>query len=125
MPNMNKPLSEWTLGEVKDFCKDGSCVDCPLYDRIVVCKLTETPVRWELDWHWTDQERADAKSLMELIAGANNLHIERKDNNLWLMIPVGMGKEQRVWLRGHNFRTLREGERARLRDIAREEEEDG
>lgn len=58
--NMDKPLTDWTLGEIKEYCKKKGtrCGDCPaIYDGNH-CKLNSTPEIWPLKPkpHFTEQE---------------------------------------------------------------------
>ena len=82
---MNKPLKDWTLGEIKAECKkhgnkhtgcvfwaDGGAVGyCRLEDA-----LDETyPQAWDLAEppRWTEQDMKDAKALKRLIPGAHHV----------------------------------------------------
>ena len=79
---MNKPLKDWTLGEIKQECKKhpGACCikrDCPFIDD-VGCTLEGVigdvpPYMWDLSEpsRWTEQDREDAKALKRLIARAS------------------------------------------------------
>lgn len=65
--NMDKPLKDWTLEEIKQYCteKGQYCGDCPfLYDG-ARCKLNSTPEIWPLESkpRWTEQEVEDAKTI--------------------------------------------------------------
>lgn len=54
---MNKPLSEWTLKEVKEMCNTTLCDDCifSYHDIDGICKITfneysyQQPSAWELE----------------------------------------------------------------------------
>lgn len=79
--NTNKPLSEWTLGEVKAECEKHTahCVGCPLWTDAAGCRLDTScyrdndPKRWDLSEPpcWTEQDKEDAKALKRLIPDAN------------------------------------------------------
>lgn len=47
----NKPLSEWTLGEVQEYCRDTSCENC-IFDtnhpELNLCPLAGNPTTWTL-----------------------------------------------------------------------------
>lgn len=74
-----KPLSEWTLAEVKaecekhKFCKAG----CPAYklEGIQSCRIKYTPNIWDLSEppRWTEQDKEDAKALKRLVPGAHHV----------------------------------------------------
>ena len=78
--NTNKPLSEWTLGEVKAECEKHTahCVGCPLWTDAAGCRLDTScyrdndPKRWDLSEppRWTEQDKEDAKALRRLIPDA-------------------------------------------------------
>ena len=52
MDKQNKPLSEWTLGEVQALCEkrngDGCCDECPFANVIGNCTLRVLPEEWDL-----------------------------------------------------------------------------
>ena len=74
--NMDKPLSEWTLGEVKAECEKHTahCVGCPLWTDAAGCRLDTScyrdndPKKWDLSEPpcWTEQEAELAKALYEV-----------------------------------------------------------
>ena len=65
--NMNKPLKDWTLGEVKAYCTGRDCYEeCVLAQSPGKCKILDvTPSEWNLDEkpRFTQQEVEDAKIL--------------------------------------------------------------
>lgn len=69
--NMDKPLKDWTLGEVKECCsKQGTCVsECPFSTKNKLCRITSNPCDWDLTDkpRWTQQEVEDAKKIVEII----------------------------------------------------------
>ena len=74
---MNKPLSEWTLGEIKAECeKHKSCTaECPAYsDRLEsehLCRIRYFPNTWDLSEppRWTEQDKEDAKAIKRIYQG--------------------------------------------------------
>lgn len=58
--NMDKPLKDWTLEEVKECCsKYGTCVsECPFSAKNKLCRMTSNPCDWDLTDkpRWTQQE---------------------------------------------------------------------
>lgn len=85
---MNKPLSEWTLGEVKaecvkrnSFCEaNGTCPFFVLRSEKLHCKIMNDvgkvhPKIWDLSEppRWTEQDKEDAKALKRLIPGAHHV----------------------------------------------------
>jgi hypothetical protein len=72
--NMDKPLKDWTLGEIKQYCteKGQYCGECPfLYDG-TRCKLNSTPEIWPLESkpRWTEREVEIVKNLLEVVGPA-------------------------------------------------------
>lgn len=87
--NMNKPLKDWTLGEIKAECekhKQG-CEPCPFYhvlDDVSFssnCKarqlVNKCPDDWDLSEspRWTERDKEDAKALKRMIKNAH--HVRR------------------------------------------------
>ena len=73
----NKPLSEWTLREIKAECEKHECctVECPAYrlENERRCRIKYPPNTWDLSepLRWTEQDKEDARALKRLIPGAN------------------------------------------------------
>lgn len=76
-----KPLSEWTLAEVKAECKkhDTGCNSCTFYSTVGHCRISQNddfsdcPEAWDLSEppRWTEQDKEDARALKRLIANAS------------------------------------------------------
>lgn len=86
--NMDKPLKDWTLEEVKECCsKYGTCVsECPFSDKNKLCRMTSNPCDWDLTDkpRFTQQEVERAKAIRVLWGGVDkleksNLHIKAVD----------------------------------------------
>lgn len=75
--NMDKPLKDWTLGEVKECCsKHGTCVfDCPFSTKNKLCRMTSNPCDWDLTDkpRWTQQEVERAKAIKLIYPAAYRL----------------------------------------------------
>lgn len=69
---MNKPLKDWTLWELKEYCDTTDCEDCEFHeakDWRYRCALTSTsPAYWNLSDPscWTAEDIADAKAVKRL-----------------------------------------------------------
>lgn len=73
--NMDKPLKEWTLGELKEWCyqyrkshTNKPCEQtCPIYQRGICCR--EWVHEWDLEEkpRWTEQEVEDATYLKKIL----------------------------------------------------------
>lgn len=81
--NTNKPLSEWTLGEIKAECvKRNNCYMCPLNaGRGSECRPMKVmrlrcPQQWDLSEppRWTEQDKEDAMMIKRLIPWANQVN---------------------------------------------------
>lgn len=76
---MNKPLSEWTLGEIKAECEKHECctVECPAYrlENERRCRIKYPPNTWDLSepLRWKEQDKEDARALKKLIPGAHHI----------------------------------------------------
>ena len=68
--NMDKPLKDWTLGEVKAYCTGRDCYkDCELAQSPGKCKILDVPPsEWDLDEkpRFTEQEVERAKAIKVL-----------------------------------------------------------
>lgn len=71
--NMDKPLKDWTLGEIKKLCYDlgKDCDGCP-FSAPDYCKVNGQPRDWDLSEkpRWTEQEVERAKNLLEVVGPA-------------------------------------------------------
>lgn len=69
---MDKPLKDWTLGEIKAECeKHEFCTaECPAYrlESKCRCRIRYSPNTWDLSEppRWTEQEAELAKALYEV-----------------------------------------------------------
>lgn len=89
--NTNKPLSEWTLREIKAECEKhiAHCVGCPLWTDAAGCRLDTScyrdndPKKWDLSEppRWTEQDKEDAKTLKRLIVTAHYVWRYSEKNN--------------------------------------------
>ncbi len=79
---MDKPLKEWTLGELKKWCyqykkshTNKLCEQtCPIYQRGICCR--EWVHEWDLEEkpRWTEQEVEKAKAIRLLYPEADSLN---------------------------------------------------
>ena len=74
---MDKPLKDWTLGEVKECCsKHGTCVsECPFSTKNKLCRMTSNPCDWDLTDkpRWTQQEVERAKAIKVIWPNADRI----------------------------------------------------
>ena len=75
--NMDKPLKDWTLGEVKAYCTGRDCYkDCELAQSPGKCKILDvTPSEWDLDEkpRFTQQEVERAKAIKVIFPEAKEV----------------------------------------------------
>lgn len=113
--NMDKPLKDWTLGEVKAYCTGRDCYkDCELAQSPGKCKILDvTPSEWDLDEkpRFTEQEVERAKAIKVIYPDAECL--EECDPN----IRVFNGKFVIATLDTALFPSLRPNETVTLDDI--------
>lgn len=86
--DMDKPLKDWTLGEVKEYCNpQGRCSGCALFNRSLGrCRFYDGPYHWDLTDRprFTEQEVESAKIISVLFPEAT--HIERLRGSKVLVI---------------------------------------
>nr|DAD70897.1 MAG TPA: hypothetical protein [Siphoviridae sp. ctvok7] len=98
--NMDKPLKDWTLGELKTECEaHNGCVGCH-FEGSAFCtqKCTELcPSKWDLSEkpRFTEQEVEDAKTIKRMFGADNFTHIH-KDEDGWPEMMDGPGEDGNV-----------------------------
>lgn len=81
--NMDKPLNDWTLGELSDYCKkvvdpDGNCFNCEAKKYIGLCPFEETaPCDWDFEEkpRFTEQEVKRAKAIQVMWPEAKEVRV--------------------------------------------------
>ena len=120
-----KPLSEWTLGEIKAECvKRNNCYMCPLNAgrgsecRPMKAMRLRCPEQWDLSEppRWTDDEIEFAK--MFKAACKNKIFFERLSGSQMLLWgEEGLDPTPNAVLPYKLLPSLKEGERATLDEI--------
>ena len=109
--NMDKPLKDWTLWEVKAYCTGRDCYkDCELAQSPGKCKILDvTPSEWDLDEkpRFTEQEVEDAKTIRRIL---------RDDGKLTRSIH-GIPTYGCTYLKKEAFPSIRPGKSYTLDDI--------
>ena len=80
---MDKPLKDWTLGELSDYCKklvdqDGNCFNCEAKKYIGLCPFEETaPCDWDFEVkpRFTEQEVERAKAIQVMWPDAKEVRV--------------------------------------------------
>lgn len=113
---MNKPLSEWTLGEIKQRCASccaipEDCVGCPARRANGYCAIGEPFEYWDLSEppRWTEQDKEDAKAVRHLMPWATKVGRGRDYDSLMLNSSVGLHRDL--------FPSLKPGETVTLDEI--------
>ena len=69
--NMDKPLKDWTLGELKGYCYRAphDCIGCKVKGGRNNCPFDGEPAKWDLTerTRFTEQEVEDAKAIKRLL----------------------------------------------------------
>lgn len=82
--NMDKPLKDWTLGEVQEYCRKTDCEDC-IFDtdapEVSRCPMAGNPSAWSFirKPRFTQQEVEDAKAIKRVLK-ATGIRRNRYDN---------------------------------------------
>ena len=115
--NMDKPLKDWTLGEIKRCCVESkqNCEKCPVsgeYKTTSDCKLAIFPAHWDLDDkpRFTEQEVERAKAIKVLWPDAKGI---RKMEMMGPVHIVGTA----VWVGHDNFPSLEPERTIKLDEI--------
>lgn len=98
--NMDKPLNDWTLGEVLEACKtytaQEECNPCPFLGKNGVCRFRYSPTDvWNLENGFTEQEVEDAKTIKRMFGADNFTHIRKDQFGLCEMMD-GPGDDPNV-----------------------------
>lgn len=68
--NMDKPLKDWTLGELKEYCYKAphDCIGCKVKQGKNNCPFDGEPAKWDLDEkpRFTEQDVEDAKTILRV-----------------------------------------------------------
>ena len=93
--NMDKPLKDWTLGELKDYCHRAphDCIGCKVKGDRNNCPFDGEPAKWILDEkpRFTEQEVEDAKTIKRIFDCAGDAIVERhRDHKLRLIKNGGV-----------------------------------
>lgn len=125
---MNKPLKDWTLGEIKAECEKHKqdCEPCPFYhvlDDINFssnCKarqlVNKCPDDWDLSEppRWTEQDKEDAKMIKRVFNGVQIGVARDTLAQLRTIAKYGFPSE---YINSDMFSSLKPGESATLDEI--------
>lgn len=121
--NMDKPLKDWTMGEVQEYCDEHECGFCELFQRRD-CLLNSSPDKWSLSNkpRFTQQEVEDAKTIKRMFGSGNFshfTHIQKDEMGRPAMVDCPMGDDWRflVGLAEGMFPSLRPEETVTLDEI--------
>lgn len=119
--NTNKPLSEWTLGEIKQRCDSccaipEDCVGCPARRANGACAIGEPFECWDLSEppRWTEQDKEDAKMIKRVFNGFQTGIVRDTLAQLRTIAKDGYPSE---YINSDMFPSLKPGESATLDEI--------
>lgn len=94
--NMDKPLKDWTMGEVHDHCKTTGCKNCKISVHDGPCPFYSTPNVWNLDDkpRFTEQEVEFARLFNA--ACKNVVWIQRNDEKTLVWVVEHSNEEYRL-----------------------------
>lgn len=115
--NMDKPLKDWTLGEVNEMCKKrDSCRKCIFQNKHDKdCKIRTHPTNWDLSGkpRFTEQEVEDAQDLLRFLRDA--VSITRYANGVvWIFDASG---EEIARMKDGTFQSIQPGQSYTLDEI--------
>ena len=123
--NMDKPLRDWTLGEVEAHCQQKArCKDCDMLRKNgYECRFSGGPYLWDLSDkpRFTEQEVEDAKTIKRMFGTDIFTHIH-KDEDGWTEMMDGPGEDWTIgWcsigMEEGMFPSIRPGETVTLDEI--------
>lgn len=118
MKKMDKPLSDWTLGETRELCAGRSyCKECPMAGAVCSIEKVVCPQEWDLTDkpRFTEEEVADAKTVwrmfpkVAIISRGCEGHLIFGDKDK--MVQFVLQPNAKV------FPSLRPGQSVRLEDV--------
>ena len=94
---MDKPLKDWTLGELSEYCKcrtsgNGNCMNCELQTGIGCCPFECAPADWDLkdNSRFTPQEVESAKAIKVMFPEAREIRTRNDgQGNKYYRVCVG------------------------------------
>lgn len=126
---MDKPLAEWRLNELKDFCQKMCnepksyvpCRDCSILNYNL-CKYS--PNKWILNEKpkFTEQEVQDAKAIMRIWGRTDIDIIRNKNGHIVIVLCRAIGNTNGFFVNKDLFPSIRNEERFNVLDITGEEE---
>ena len=116
--NMDKPLKDWTLGELKEFCDNNfGCAGCKALNvETGKCVLpNHHPCNWDLPKNssWTEQDVEDAKHIKRIFDGASVMRCEYGGE----VVAEARDGSTRIVVNRDLFPSLRPGETVTLDEI--------
>lgn len=98
---MDKPLKDWTLGEVEANCqKKARCKDCDmLRQNGYECRFSGGPYLWDLSDkpRFTEQEVEDAKTIKRMFGDGSFTHIRKDEDGICEMMDGPGDNPNVVW----------------------------
>ena len=132
MIDNKKPLGEWTLAEVKEYCQGRTCLHClfgiPEKDSTNCLFKRSNPIGWNLSEppRWTEQEVEDAKALLRLLPGfitIERLTTKHFDTEILVIEDAKIPNSNRLYLPTFLFPSLEMNKEVELKEIAEYKQE--
>lgn len=118
---MDKPLKDWTLGEMREHCKETTCEKCFVYDLYGgECNLADSaPSDWGLiDLpRWSQEDIEDAKAIKRLRPHTLRITVNRNVIEAAVTTFDNRGGGTMVWCHCDVFPSLKTGECVDLQEI--------
>lgn len=119
--NMNKPLKDWTLGGLKDYCHHAphDCIGCKVKGDRNNCPFDGEPAKWNLDEkpRFTQQDIDDAK-MIRAVFGKNGT-IKRYDKAT--TEPYSTLVFNNIYINENMCPSIKEGQEYSLNEIIKSE----
>lgn len=112
---VEKPLAEWTLKDVKEFCHNKDCIDCKLNRYL----CASTPDKWYFQEKpkFTAQEIEDAKTLNRIIYGGIRAISRNSDGRVALHLNHDDFNRFVVFLSKKSFPSIKNLEIYKIKEI--------
>lgn len=119
---MNKPLKDWTLGEIKEYCKSyvKDCETCIFSRPDGVCRVKQLNSCFSDEWdlsepsRWTEQDKEDAKMIKRVF---NGVQIGVARDTLSQLRTIAKDGFPSEYINSNMFSSLKPGEGATLDEI--------
>ena len=114
---MDKPLKDWTLEEVKEYCTRSDCYNgCKLAESPGKCKILDvTPSEWDLDEkpRFTQQDVEEAKAIRRVFGRDGTI----KRHSKAMTAPYSNLTFDHIYINENLFPSIKAGQEYTLEEI--------